>query len=202
MEGFAWLTKFYTSFIPSKQARKITRALRRAGQPLDKDLVLQYFTELFSKACDLVDQCKLLKPVQFWKEVGSQLPWARYLSGSDLLDFSNRIVCARARYLDGWHFYHFRIRFQIPDSHREPYYTQANIAVDRWRVLVENVYEDYFPWWLTDSDNEGSAEAMLVRFTGLSIKDDGDENTKMSDDEDMKMSDDENMKMSDDEKAA
>ncbi|KAI0839232.1 hypothetical protein F5Y06DRAFT_295851 [Hypoxylon sp. FL0890] len=181
-EGFAWWSKFWTRFLPSSQARRITRALRRAGQPLDKDVVLRFFDELFSKACDFIDRCKDLQPVQFWRLVGSELPWACYLSGSDLLDFSNRILCARIRYLDGWHFYHERIRTQIPHSHRERDYNTANTAIDRWRSLVENTYEDYFPWWLTDSDNEGSLEAMVIRFEAINEEEE-DNDVEMRDED-------------------
>ncbi|KAI1138117.1 hypothetical protein F5Y05DRAFT_418974 [Hypoxylon sp. FL0543] len=90
----------------------------------------------------------------------------------------SNILCARIRYLNGWHFYHERIRFQIPDSRREHDYNPANVAIDRWRLLVENTYEDYFPWWLTDSDNEGSAEAMIMRFDDISGEDE-DEDIEM-----------------------
>ncbi|OTA68438.1 hypothetical protein K449DRAFT_386735 [Hypoxylon sp. EC38] len=113
-----------------------------------------------------------MRPVQFWQFIGTRLPWARFLTGADLLDFSNRIICARLRYLRGfraWELDHELYSIETRNSYRHEQHNAASVAIDRWTLLILRSlphpgYRNYFQWWFRHEQSEGSLRQIIARF--------------------------------------
>ncbi|KAI0881594.1 uncharacterized protein GGS22DRAFT_192230 [Annulohypoxylon maeteangense] len=140
---------------------------------MDEKFVAECLTNLFSVARQLVGRCQKVQPHEFWGEVGSHLVWARELSGSDLLDFSNRILSARNAFRSKVQFYgESRMPVEeIPERYRTWADSPLLQAMQEWTHSLHETYgpfseerQLYYPQWLVDSDNEGTAEATQERF--------------------------------------
>ncbi|OTA94090.1 hypothetical protein M434DRAFT_10995 [Hypoxylon sp. CO27-5] len=171
-EGFTWRTRHQTLFLRDTEARQIELGLLQADYPFNDNALLQYINDLFSEACTWVQLCEFMRPVRFWQFIGTRLPWARFLTGADLLDFANRIICARLRYLidfRAWELHHEIYSIEIPNSHRHEQHNAANVATDRWTLLILRSsphpgYRNYFQWWFRHERSEGSLTQILARF--------------------------------------
>ncbi|XDG08858.1 hypothetical protein ABKA04_008473 [Annulohypoxylon sp. FPYF3050] len=147
--------------------------MKRAGRKMDENVTVEYMTNFFRVATNLVGRCGELRPHQFWGEVGSRLTWARDMSGGDLLDFSNRIISARNGYNNSFYFYReFNKKLEdIPEGYKEHVDNDLTQAIKDWVAAVHKEYgEDsevpvlYYPQWLVDSDNEGTMEDTNSKF--------------------------------------
>ncbi|KAI1209595.1 uncharacterized protein F4807DRAFT_467516, partial [Annulohypoxylon truncatum] len=172
-EGFHWYSKYDKPFVTSQQVRNITKSMKKAGRRLDRDVTAEYLTNIFFVARQLIGRCGKLQPSEFWAEVGSHLVWARSVSGTELHDFSNRILSARNSFNESVQFYRERNYKpeDIPDKYRTKVDDELHRAMDEWVSSLHGTYgryseikQLYYPQWLVDSDNEGSAEATMARF--------------------------------------
>ncbi|KAI1094036.1 hypothetical protein F5B19DRAFT_490780 [Rostrohypoxylon terebratum] len=140
---------------------------------MDRKVTAEYIMSFFHVARQLVGRCGKLQPHQFWGEVGSHLAWARSLSGGDLLDFANRVISARNSFNNSFQFYReCNCKPEdIPEQYKEQVKNELHQAIQDWVASIHETYgpysdirQLYYPQWLVDSDNEGTAEATNSKF--------------------------------------
>ncbi|KAI2782645.1 hypothetical protein F4815DRAFT_443167 [Daldinia loculata] len=170
-EGFRWKTYGGTWLLTSSQTRAVVRGMRSAGRRLDEQVVTEYVAEFFDTATDLVHKCEKWAPVVFWGQVGSRVSWSRNTFNGTLHDFSTKVISARRLFHDSVDFYVEMGYKDLPESSHVRDFNEANLAVDRFTRAIIDTYgadskvrEKYYPKWMDDSDNEGTAEATKARF--------------------------------------